>query len=102
MERRALALLIGIAGFAACVGSTGPARAADGPPTVLAQTKPAEAQNKQSGTVANPGHATSNLASHDCRNAGGEVVTVPDTRCGASGQYCKYSNGIVACIDLKD
>jgi hypothetical protein len=77
--------------------------AQDARPTVIAQAKPPTLkENPATVTEANPGHATSALASHDCRNANGTVVYVPDTRCGGSHQYCKYDNGIVACIDTAD
>jgi putative hemolysin len=54
------------------------------------------------GTAKNPGHATVNLTTHDCTNTRGTVITVTDGRCGSSGQYCKYPDGFVICIDKKD
>jgi putative hemolysin len=74
--------------------------------TVLAQANPAETQKnlgvkKPTSPAQVKTRGVSNLASHDCRMHG-TIVEITDNRCGSSHQYCKFPDGVVECIEVKD
>jgi hypothetical protein len=117
MKLCAFAVTITAFGLAAGSFVSDPLRAEELRSTVIAQTaqtkpaqtpmqtqtqRPAVKKIPGTGTIANPGRAVVDLTTHDCTNTRGTVITVTDGRCGASGQYCRYSDGYAICIDKRD
>lgn len=48
------------------------------------------------------GNVVVNLTSSDCKNVGGKVIEVADSRCGASHQYCRMPDTNAVCIDKRN